>query len=460
MRRCIRPCGRTASWVGAALAACALGCAGSPAPRAGGSERAGAAGAVAAGGAGTVCGTVIDDKSNLPLGGRSVVIGALRTVTDDGGRFSVPNVPAVYDLVVVDPDGTTVSVYQGLHRRDLRVRHQRSANDHVQQPRTARVSGTLAGGPSWPLGKQDLAGVWVVSALARGNALLGGAIAPFGGPSFGPMYLRWDGPATLPAQAYAYSTFRPSADAGGASAPVFAYGTQALTLQEGEVSVTVPLQAVTRSAHVTGTVVHDPSSPPTQREVYYALPPWPGVRIPLHSDAPRPRADPSFDFEVPVAEPPGASLCFMAFSSTGDIRRPLVWDNVCGITPGTPVTAVLEEAPRLTSPRAGSRVTPTTTLAWTAFEGGVYRLDLSSGSFGTAAAPNVSVYSAARSMTWPNLSAADVPFPADAEYAFGIVGLGVFASIDDLAGPAGFASAAPPEYRQSYLSPVKAQVSP
>lgn len=407
---------------------------------------------------------MIDDQSNLPVDGRSIVIGPLRTMTDEAGHFSVANVPAVYDLVVVEPDGTAVSLYQGLNRREVLVRHHKTGSDQGQQVRKASVRGTFVGGPSWPLGKQDLVSLSIFSALGRGNLLFGGNIPINRGPSFGPMNMIWNGPATLPAQAYAYSTFHPAADAGaidasGASAPVFAYGTQALTLQEGDASLTVPLQVVTRTAHVTGTVVHDPASPATQRQVFYALPPWPGARLPLGGDAPRPRSEVSFDFVVPMPEVPGASWCFMAFSSMGDTRRPLVWDQVCGITPGTPVTAVLQDAPRLTSPPPGSTVHPATMLAWTAFDGGVYRLDLKSGQLPTASAPNISVYTASRSVTWPDSSAAEVPFPAIADYALGIVGLGVFASIDDLAGPSGFASAAPRDYRQSYMDPVKVQVA-
>jgi hypothetical protein len=74
------------------------------------------------------------------------------------------------------------------------------------------------------------------------------------------------------------------------------------------------------------------------------------------------------------------------------------------------------------------------------------------------ATPTLHVYTAARSTTWPDLSASHVNFPADAEYSVGIVGIGVFASIDELTGPGGFASTAPRELRRSYLEPVKVHV--
>jgi len=387
-------------------------------------------------------------------------------MTDDTGRFSVPDAPSPYDLVIVDPDGTTISLYRGLRRRDPLVRHHKSPHDNALPANMATVTGTFTGGPSWPLGKQDVASVSVVSQLARANEVLGGSlpIPMFRGPSFGPLYLRWDGPPTVAAEVYAWSTFREAADAGTGDAEAagtpasFAYGRQPLTLQDGGVSVSVPLQVVTHTVHVTGTVAHAPSSPPSQRSVYYALPTGPGARLPLGGDAPRPRSEASFDFVVPLPDVPGASLCFMAFSCTNDARLPLVWDAICGITPGTAISAEVEEPPRFTSPAADTAVRPTTTLAWTAFDRGVYRLDLVSGRLPTAAAPNIYVYTAAMSTTWPDLASVNVPFPAEAEYALSIVGLGVFASIDELAGPRGFASAVVPEYRQSYLNPMKVSV--
>jgi hypothetical protein len=468
MGRGVRP----SAWASPLVAACAalaaqsLGCARGPAAPLSGSHGASTAGGSASAGSDAVSGTAVDDATNLPLAGRSITIGSVHTMTDDTGRFSVPDAPSPYDLVIVDPDGTTISLYRGLRRRDPLVRHHRSPHDNALPAQVATVTGTFTGGPSWPLGRQDIASVWVVSPLARANALLGGSIPipMLRGPSFGPLYLRWDGPPTVAAEVYAWSTFREAADggagdAGDAAAPAsFAYGRQPLTLQDGGVSLSVPLDVVTHTAHVTGTVAHAPSSPPSQRSVYYALPPWRGAQLPLGGDAPRPRSEASFDFVVPLPEVPGASLCFMAFSSTNDVRLPLVWDAICGITPGAAISAQLEEPPRFTSPAAGTTVRPTTTLAWTAFDRGVYRLDLVSGQFPTAAAPNVYVYSAARSTTWPDLSSVNVPFPAEAEYAFSIVGLGVFASIDELAGPTGFASAITPEYRQSYLNPIKVSV--
>src|SRR6516162_3928751 len=105
----------------AALAAQVLGCARGPASAPGASHGAATAGGVSTG-SGTVAGTVIEDRTNLPLAGRSIVIGSVRTMTDNAGHFSVPDAPSLYDLVIVDPDGTTVSLYRGLHRRDLLVR--------------------------------------------------------------------------------------------------------------------------------------------------------------------------------------------------------------------------------------------------------------------------------------------------------------------------------------------------
>jgi hypothetical protein len=404
---------------------------------------------------------VIDDLRGLPLVGRSVTIASVHTTTDDGGRFAILGVPSTYDLVIVDPDGTTVSLYRGLTRRDPLVRHHKSPHDSALPAQVATVTGTLSGGPSWPLGRNDSAGVWIVSPLDHVNALLGGKlpIPMFRGPSFGPVYLRWDGAPTVPAEAYAWSTFDEAGDAGSgeASPPQsFAYGLEPLTLRDGGVSLSLPLVVVPRNAHVAGTVVHPPSAPPTQRMVYYALPPRPGTHLPVGGDT---RSAASFDFAVPVLRLPGASLCFAAFSAIGNILAPQIWDCLCGIEPGSPVTAQLQAPPSFTSPAANTTVSPTTTFAWTAFDGGVYELDLVSGQLPSAAAPNIYLYTAATSTTWPDLTAASVSYPADAEYACTIVGLGVYASIDELTGSAGFAAPVVKEFRQSHLPAMNVSVA-
>lgn len=57
------------------------------------------------------------------VAGRTIVVGNQRTSTDRHGRFSLGDVPAVYDLVVIEPDRALMVLYLGLSRRDPVMAH-------------------------------------------------------------------------------------------------------------------------------------------------------------------------------------------------------------------------------------------------------------------------------------------------------------------------------------------------
>jgi hypothetical protein len=61
-----------------------------------------------------VTGTVVSFSSLRPLAGRTVFIGGQTTSTDAEGRFTVAHVAAVYDLMVIEPDRTGISLYKGV----------------------------------------------------------------------------------------------------------------------------------------------------------------------------------------------------------------------------------------------------------------------------------------------------------------------------------------------------------
>src|ERR1700722_14119440 len=69
-----------------------------------GMDGSGAAGA-------TVQGIVVDAETKRPLANRTVRIGAQATVTDAGGNFAIAGVDAPYDLTIVEPDSSSISVY-------------------------------------------------------------------------------------------------------------------------------------------------------------------------------------------------------------------------------------------------------------------------------------------------------------------------------------------------------------
>src|SRR3977135_4512914 len=63
---------------------------------------------------GDIDGTVVDLVTGRPLAARQVVVGSRKATTDASGRFAIGGVSPVYDAIVVDPDGTTVSLYERL----------------------------------------------------------------------------------------------------------------------------------------------------------------------------------------------------------------------------------------------------------------------------------------------------------------------------------------------------------
>ena len=77
---------------------------------------------------------------------RTIVVGSQQTSTDQTGAFSLSDVPATYDLSVIEKDGARVSLFLGLSRRDPVVAH---AEWQGGQPaglrRGASISGRLAG---------------------------------------------------------------------------------------------------------------------------------------------------------------------------------------------------------------------------------------------------------------------------------------------------------------------------
>jgi hypothetical protein len=394
-----------------------------------------------AGPAGDVSGTVIEAYLDVPLSGRQVTIGSAHTTTDALGHFSIPGVSSTYDLVVTDPDGSTASVFLGLTRRDPRVRHSRSPHDSAQPGRVATITGSLSGIPSWPLPVH----VEVLSSLGTRVDGTGS------GRTFGPLQLPWNGDPSVTAQVFAL------ADIGSVetAAQSFAFGHQTVPLADGAVTVSLPLSIV-RKAQVTATITHPPGSPPTNEGVNYVSWQRPMFNFPIAGSSAY--TGTSFHALVPSSQEPGTSLCFQVLregdSATGDFFL----DQICGIAPGTPVSAQLQAPPSFTSPAPNTAVTPATRFTWTAFEGGVYDLSLGHRKEATPSAPFIVVFTAARSTAWPDLSAVHIPFPAGMEYAAAISGVGVFASIDELCGPAGYAGEFR-ESRHSTLAPMKVTLS-
>jgi hypothetical protein len=67
---------------------------------------------------GIVVGRLLDSTSGGPLRRWTVAMGDERKGTDADGGFSFAGVPPLYDVVILDPDGSSIAIYKGLTRRD------------------------------------------------------------------------------------------------------------------------------------------------------------------------------------------------------------------------------------------------------------------------------------------------------------------------------------------------------
>ncbi len=155
---------------------------------------AGPNGAAAQGG-GRVSGRVVR-WSGAPSSGRMVHLKGHAPVTAKDGRFSLPRVPATYDLWVGHEQETRVTAYRGLTRRDPMLEHTSTwVTSRDQPPRKASVAGIVRGDFPFPLERgYDLHFVFS-SPEATGSYHLS-SHSEILGPRFGRMQVRWWGPAS------------------------------------------------------------------------------------------------------------------------------------------------------------------------------------------------------------------------------------------------------------------------
>src|SRR6266542_2176869 len=139
-----------------------------------------------------VTGVVLDRETLRGLPGRSILIGDARAKSDENGRFVISSTTMIYDLAIVDPDGSTISIYKSLSRRDLVLAHRRSAS-RDPMAHSAFLNGKLSGGAAYPLTGQDLVAVYFFSQTTDDQVILGGAGPHPHGPEYGPMFLQWNG---------------------------------------------------------------------------------------------------------------------------------------------------------------------------------------------------------------------------------------------------------------------------
>lgn len=440
-----------------------------------------APGAAIAESAAPVRGAVFEPWTHRPLAGWTVVIGARSTKTDRNGRFVIAEAPPAYDVLVTDPDRACVSVYVGVHRRDLWLEHHPCAHA-PSLIHGAAIRGTLSGGGPFPIAIGN-AMIQFASEQVQGSAYRWpgprrtSADPPPDTPAYGPIVLRWEGLAAVKGELLALRRTpeatppkppAPEPPAGGQCTPLpprpastWAFARRELSIASGQ-AVTADMALKDIPAFKVKLKIAGSLGAQMQRWDCFYQQEWPKVRRILVAGAERAgRRDPlSYELSVPDLRGTGASLCVEAGVGWSRSIR-------CGIAPGDTVTLTGAASPTFASPASGAVLRPSTTFAWSAGERGVSALTCEVWS-PKPDYPNVTLYTAARSTTFPDLSAVGVRFPAlrrafpegNAAYKCRVGLLQPYATMDEATGPDGVAAASPKDHRQSFSLEIGLQAPP
>jgi hypothetical protein len=389
-------------------------------------------------------GVLLDFATKRPLVGRRLAVGQKHTTSDEEGLFQLDGVSGSYDLVISEANGSVVSVYQGLTRRDPVVLQRPNAFG-VEGDRSSWVRGTLSRPGHEPLTEADPASVQFFSPLGDARIVLGGQAPPFG-----PVYellVQWYGAADLKGTVFARGTL---VGTSGDAEPFFAM--QQLELQSGETAtLDLELSSVERRK-VAGSVSAPADAALTRIEEYYRLP-LPNAVLAVNDAS---TSTSAFEHEVEDLRATGGTLCVAALGSgKGSLRT-----ERCGIELGaTDVSLKLQAPPALSEPAPGDPLDSESQFSWTAFDGGIHRLALET-SVPTAGSPNIYVYTAATSVTWSSLAELGAPARPSTHYTCTITGFGPFSSVDDAAALAGLGAHVPTEQRNSESAPVELTAAP
>ena len=370
--------------------------------------------------AGPITGTVLD-STGKPLPDHIVAIGGERTTSDGEGRFSFPQIPAGYDLVIASPDHTRATIYQDLGRRDPVVTHEtplRAARAHAH---SAQIDVTVTGGEA----AKDSWHVNFASSRASADLLLRGMAPDAAGVvKPGTLAIAWDGADTITGVVMALLM----KDQRKTLVPWFAQ--QQVTLHAGETArVQLALAKAPVVMRPAGKVTQPDGVPPfdPQYHEHFSVP---GSGRALHSTSASRREA----FAVPDLRAFGIELCTEAFQWNPYFRS---HRTQCGVDPGKGAVLALPPAPSFLSPAWDTPATPGMRFSWTSQPSAVYRLMLTTvGRKPTTAFPQIDIYTARTTASWPDLSAVGVAFPLGLIYYGVTIGaLGPHRSIDDLAAP-------------------------
>jgi hypothetical protein len=159
--------------------------------------------AAIAGEAATVEGMVLARGSRQGAKGRQVFMKGRAPVTIRDGGFSFANVTSPYEVIVAEPSGDTISIYQGLTRRDpVLWFHTGYTSASHDSPHRATIHGILRGDFPFPVERNHGVTVHFLSDRAQSfwRADPPEQHTNSAGPRFGRMRVSWEGAPTMPGQ--------------------------------------------------------------------------------------------------------------------------------------------------------------------------------------------------------------------------------------------------------------------
>ena len=402
-----------------------------------------------------VTGVVREFGSKLPLVGALVAIGRQKATTDTSGRFTLLANTPTYEVLVLDADGSSASVYVGLTRSNLTLVHRRT-RDTLPPPGYAQVQGLLSGGVGFPLSEPaDTVSVYVFSDFWS-QRHFAGAGAPNNGPDYA-LGVHCPLGATN-ALLLAVGTFESTPESERAPAAYSAASAAVqVSIEDGKLLTRDLKLKPTPTGTVEG-VVRLPSGASLSDFYAYARFPYPNAAATfpaVHVVRKNPVTENgAFLLDLPDLQQAGGDLCVYAAASSGSD----VYTNLCGLHLGKQgASLIVQKPPTLSSPLPGSVLPKDAHFAWSAFEGGIAVLELELPSH---AAPAIRVYTTQTDITLPDLSPIGLTYPKNTQFQVRVGGLGPYASTDEALGPQGIGSFTTSEGRVSYSEFVEVTTAP
>jgi Resolvase, N terminal domain len=201
---------------------------------------------------------------------------------------------------------------------------------------------------------------------------------------------------------------------------------------------------------IAGSIMVSANRDITEKQIFFR-PPF------LHATIVLPAArSKSFDDPVPDLSALKGDLCIGATASPGALLT-----QKCGVTLGAQdLSLELQEPPTISSPLSeGSTLSGSTALSWTAFDNGIYLLELDALPV-SPTTPTVFVFQSATTATWPDLGSLGIEFPASASYRCSVAGLGPCGSLEEAFGPTGLGAPFPTEVRRRFSPSVDVTTAP